>query len=982
MSSHGESHSHRSRVSHAVRLALLTAGAFGTVVYAAGAAAQDQADQPDAEVTTVTVTGTRLQRANITAPTAVTTIDSEDLQRAGLNNVADVLRTVPSFGVSALTSANSNFLTSSSGINTLQLRNLEEDRTLVLVNGRRHVAGVPGSAAVDFNTIPVALIERVEIITGGASAIYGSDALAGVINVILKDKFEGVELGYQFGEADDGGNIENRVSFTAGGNFAEDRGNAVVSATFSENRGLFARERPNTQLDDLALCIQTDDPADCQTEIVPVFSSFAEGGRFFVPSTGQSFAIASGTGSTATVAPWNTAQFGFNRQAFRRYTVPTDRYLLATLLDYEVADNTKAFFEATFAQTRTESELEPFPHSNSDLNIGGIPVDNPFVPQAIRDAVVAAGDDVIEYFRRTTELGARGATSKRDTFRFVVGFEGEVAERFNWTTYYLLGRMDDAQQGGGQLNALNFREALNVVDGDGDPLTFDPVCANPAAVAEGCVPVNLFGQGSISPEAADYLRAPSSRQILTQQEVAGADFRGSAFELPAGPIEFAVGAEWRRERAEDVPDVLTQRGLNAGNAEAPVIGDYDVKEGFAEFEVPLLKELPLVNSLSIGGAYRYSEYSTVGSTDAYAGRVSWAPIESLRFRGQYARAVRAPNISELFSPGGENFANVSDPCNGVTATSNAPDGGPSHANCRAIPEIAARIAATGTFTLTQTELQGTGGFTGQGNLNLDAETSDSWALGAVFDHRFTSAGQMTVSLDYFNIKIEQLIDTIERQTAADFCFDAATFPNQFCSFLTRDTTGPAFQLGELEEVNSGFVNEGVLETTGVDLSLFWGVNLQDWFESAPGRASLRVNWTHLLDFEETKFGALDNLVGDTGYAKNKGQTAILYAVGGFDAQWEWNYISDSVPDQSNPTFNFSVGAYNLHDLQLGYTFGENFLGGNMEGTRLYFGVNNVLDEDAPIILSGVPGNTTGTDTDASVYDPIGRTWYAGLNLTF
>jgi iron complex outermembrane recepter protein len=980
MSSHGDLLSNRSRVSQAVRLALLAAGAFGTVVYSAGAAAQDQdqAGQPDAEVTTVTVTGTRLQRANITAPTAVTTIDSEDLQRAGLNNVADVLRTVPSFGVSALTSANSNFLTSSSGINTLQLRNLEEDRTLVLVNGRRYVPGVAGSAAVDFNTVPVALIERVEIITGGASAIYGSDALAGVINVILKDNFEGIELGYQFGEADAGGNIENRVSFTAGGNFGEDRGNAVVSATFSENRGLLSRERENTQIDDLAECLFTGVSADCQTEVEPVFSSFGEGGRFFVPSTGQSFGISAGTGPTATVAPFSAATLGFNRQAFRRYTVPTDRYLLAALLDYEVAGNTKAFFEGTFAQTRTESELEPFPHSNSDLNIAGIPVDNPFVPQAIRDAVVAAGDDVIEYTRRTTELGQRGANSKRNTFRFVVGFEGEATERFNWQTYYGFGRMDDAQQGSGQLNVLNFREALNVIDGDGNPATFDPVCANPAAQLEGCVPVNLFGQGSISPEAAAYLEAPTSRQMLTQQETAGADIRGSLFELPAGPIEFAVGGEWRRERAEDVPDVLTQQGLNAGNAEAPVIGDYDVKEAFAEFEVPLLKELPLVNSLSIGGAYRFSDYSTVGNTDAYAGRLSWAPIESLRFRGQFARAVRAPNISELFSPGGENFAPVSDPCNGVTATTP----GVVATNCRAIPEVAARIAATGAFTLSQTEIQGTGGFTGQGNALLDAESSDSWAFGIVLDHGFASAGQWTVSLDYFDIKIDQLIDTIDRQTAVDFCFDAATFPNQFCNFLTRDTAGPAFELGELTEVNSGFVNEGVLETQGVDLSLFWGIDLANWFESISGRASVRVNWTHLLDFTETKFAVADDLVGETGYAKNKGQTAIVYALGPWSGTWEWNYISDSVPDKSNDLFNFGVGAYNVHDVQIGYTFGETFLGGAMEGTRLYVGVNNVLDEDAPIILSGVPGNTTGTDTDASVYDPIGRSWYAGINLTF
>ena len=202
----------------------------------------------------IVVTGSRIPRANLTAPTAVTTIDAEVINQSGLINVADILRAVPSFGVSALSSANSNFLTTSAGVNTLQLRNLEEDRTLVLVNGRRYVSGIAGSAAVDFNTIPTELIERVEIITGGASAVYGSDALAGVINVILKDDFEGVNFGYQYGEADAGGEIENRFNFTAGGDFAEGRGNAVISATYTEQKGLLSRQRPNTAIDDVAEC--------------------------------------------------------------------------------------------------------------------------------------------------------------------------------------------------------------------------------------------------------------------------------------------------------------------------------------------------------------------------------------------------------------------------------------------------------------------------------------------------------------------------------------------------------------------------------------------------------------------------------------------------------------------------------------------------------------------------------------------------------
>lgn len=957
-------------VRRAVRHALLVSAMTASAASVLPASAQESTT-----LERVVVTGSRIQRANLTEPTAVTTVDSEVIQQSGLINVADILRTVPSFGVSALSSANSNFLTSSSGINTLQLRNLEEDRTLVLVNGRRHVAGVPGSAAVDFNTIPVEMVERVEIITGGASAVYGSDALAGVINVILKKNFEGLNATYQHGEATEGGAIQNRGTLTLGSNFADGRGNAVVSLTFSEDKGLLSRERDNTRVDDIARCVAVAGSTACQTEVVPFYSSFSEYGRFFVPSTGASFTVSSGVGPTGTVVPWSTATYGFNRQHFRRYTVPTDRYMVASMFNYEVGSGVNAFVETTIAQTRTKSELEPFPHSNSDLSIGGISVTNPFVPPAIAAAVTAAGDTEIEYFRRMTEVGQRGAQSTRNTYRFVVGFEGEVAD-LDWETFYSFGRMDDSQQGGGQINVPNMRNALNaVVDGSGNI-----VCADPAAVAEGCVPINIFGRGSISQAAADYVRAPTSRQMLAQQEVFGADVSGALFDLPAGPFSFAAGVEWRRERAEDVPDVLTQAGLNAGNAEAPVIGDYDVREGFVELEVPLLKDLPAVHELSVGGAYRYSDYSTVDTTNAYAGRISWAPIESLRIRGQYARAVRAPNIGELFAPGGENFAPVSDPCNGVTATTP----GQIAANCRAIPAIAARIAAVGSFTLTQTEIQGTGGFTGRGNRNLDPETSDSWSLGVVFDRNLGAAGSMTLSIDYFKIEIEDLIDTIDRQSTVDFCFESTTFPNQFCSFLTRDTTGAAFQLGELTEVNSGFVNEGTLETEGIDVSYLWQWRMADWIEAVPGQVALRLNYTYLLDFTETKFGVADDLVGETGYSESKGQTALVYEIGPWRASWEWTYIGSAVPDKSSSRFNFSVGSYSTHDLQVGFDFGQSdsMKGTVLEALRIYAGVNNVLDEDAPIILSGVPGNTTGTDTNASVYDPIGRTWYAGVSLTF
>jgi iron complex outermembrane recepter protein len=248
----------------------------------------------------------------------------------------------------------------------------------------------------------------------------------------------------------------------------------------------------------------------------------------------------------------------------------------------------------------------------------------------------------------------------------------------------------------------------------------------------------------------------------------------------------------------------------------------------------------------------------------------------------------------------------------------------------------------------------------------------------VFNHNFGRAGDMTLSVDYFTIEIEDLIDTVGRQTTVDFCFNTppSNFPNQYCPFLTRDTRGAAFQQGELTEVNSGYINEGTLETEGVDLAVTWG-----WDLNTLGQLGVRLNYTRLLDFTQTKFGVVDDITGEVGLAEDKAQLGTTWNLGPWMANWEVSYTGDSTVDQSNPLFNFKVGTYTVHDLQVSYSFAESrWAETTMGGARIYLGVNNVLDEDAPIILSGIPGNTTGTDTNASVYSPIGRAWYAGISF--
>ena len=946
-----------------------------------------------ADVETVTVTGSRIPvQANVQAPTAVTTISSEALQMSGTLNVAEIMNTVPSFGVPGLSPTNSNFYTQGAGISTLELRNLGEDRTLVLVNGRRYVSGLAGSNAVDFNTIPTQLIDRVEVITGGASAIYGSDALAGVVNIILKDDFEGLAASVQHGRTDYNDELQYGVNATIGGNFANGKGNAVVSIGWTSNSGVRSSARPNTRVDDLAMCYVTGDLADCTQSYSPYYSSYSPYGRIGIISTGQQLVVSNGVGPTGTVSPWSSSAYGFNRQAWRAIETPVERVTMAANAHYDISDDVQLYMETTFAQTWSKQRIEPYPHSSDDLYTDGVSINNPYMPQEIRDAAIAAGDTTVAYYRRMLEFGPRTYNARRDMWRGLIGAKGKILGNFDWDTYFLWGHTYDNQSGTGQINIPNMREALNAkvatqADLDagaaiaGRPAALgDIICSNAYAWAEGCAPVNIFGYGAISDEAIGYINAPALRIDNIDQKVAGGTIRGPVLELPAGQVYLVGGFEWREETASDIPDPLTQTGQNAGNKEEPIYGTFNVWEVFAETEIPVIKNQPLIQELTVGGAWRWSHYSTQGDTTAYTGRVSYSPIEMLRIRGQYARAVRAPNISELYAPGGENFATVSDPCNGITAATT----GTVAANCRAVPAIAARIAATGSFTLLQTEIQGTGGFTGRGNPLLTPEKSDTWTIGAVLDHRFEGFGSIMFSVDYFTIDIENVIRALGRQTAIDQCYNSATFPNQFCNYVVRDTSGPAFQQGEITEVNSGYANQGYTKTSGVDFALShqFDLNELDFLANGSvfglddaGQVSTRINYTWLQSFKTESYGTVTDSKGTIGLPVNEAQLGLVYSNGPVSVQYQLNYQGNVYFDV-DPTGDFygapPIREYFLQDIAFQYQVTDEF--------QLFGGIKNFMDAKAPNILSGLPDNTTGTDTAADVYDPVGRRYYFGARV--
>ncbi|WP_411817142.1 TonB-dependent receptor plug domain-containing protein [Hyphococcus sp. DH-69] len=955
---------------------LLCTTILASTLFATTAPVMAQSDEASDD--TIIVTGSRIARSDLEAPTATTIVDAALIDLSGAVNTADLLRSLPVFGISGLSSTNSNFLVANGGINTLELRNLGEDRTLVLVNGRRVVGGVPGSANVDFNQIPTEMIERIDVVTGGASAIYGSDALAGVVNVILKDDFEGVSASFQGGTTWLGGGENYRANLLVGGNFADGRGNATINFTYSDNKGLRANQRDNLLLDDLALCYFEGGLDECAEVQEPVFSSFSEQGRFNL-SDGSITVRPDGS-----VVDFDGVIDGFNRQAFRRVSVPVERFLLSTNTHYEITDNVRVFFEGTYANSRTATAIEPFPFDVADAFGGdpnrGIPFSNPFVQNTpgFAAAVIAANGGVapaeIPFVRRLTEIDARGASADRDTLRFVVGLDGTIFDDYSWEVSYNRGVSTSTQISTGQINVANLREALNATEVGGEI-----VCANPIAVAEGCVPFNPIGAGSISPEAAAYVRADGVRVAENLQQVISGSITGPLFELPAGSANFALGGEYREESSFDVPDALSQSGQNGGNVSPITEGEFNVYEFFGELNIPLIKDAAFAKDVSIGGAYRFSDYSLSGITHAYSADARWAVNDLVALRFQYAKAVRAPNIGELFQPNSETFATVTDVCNGVTATTP----GIVAENCRLEPTVAARIAATGSFTLTQPEIQGTGGFIG-GNPNLAPETAKTYQAGMIFTPDFGEWGNLVLTADYFNISIDGVVAAPGRQFTIDQCYNSVNLSSPFCDSLVRQDQGTAAQNGALLEVNTLLANAGTRKTSGLDFFVTYNLDLADhisapdvWFGGDAGSLALRANYTRLFKYESVILEAFTDGKGTLGIPVNEAQASLLYSVGPMSFMWESTMFSSTVNDNDEGSFFFGFphdGAV-YHDLQLRYEIVA-------ETLEMTFGIDNVFGKEPANVFTGVPGNTTGTDTAADVYDPFGRRVYAGVRLTF
>ncbi|EZP57389.1 TonB-dependent receptor plug domain-containing protein [Sphingomonas sp. RIT328] len=934
----------------------------------------------------IVVTGSRIASPAAASASPLQVIGAEQIQQQGAINVQEVLLQNPAFGTPGISRTNSSFATQGAGAATVNLRNLGEDRTLVLVNGRRFVSGQPGSQAVDLNVIPTQFIDRVDVLTGGASAVYGSDAVAGVVNIIYKKNYEGLQADGQVGISQRGDGADRQVSLLGGKNFADGRGNIMLFGSYSKQGTVLKRDRSteagSSAVDSTSLANLTGDLGDLFTPARPTLSSYAPGGRVFAGD--QTFSY--NTGSLVNCSDISCG--GFNRSDYRYLAVPVERYVAAGRATFEVSPAANLWVEGNYAKTKVNTVIEPFP-LDSTFNVvgasgqvpiqtvvGGVTYRNPYVPDAIFNAATDTdGDGLrdISFDRRLADFGNRTSSADRDLFRIAGGLTGKFAgDRWGYELYGIYGQSKEHQDGTGQFNTLRFQQALNAYT---DPATGQVVCADPAARAAGCVPANIFGIGTLAP-AAGYLAAPTFLDAKVTQTVFGGNVTGKLFSVfGADPVGVNIGTEYRRETSSNSFDLLTQQGLNGNNALPATSGRFHLWEGFGEAIVPLLQDRPFFHSLSLRGAVRVSDYSTVGTTVSYNYGGEWAPVQDVRFRVIAARSVRAPNINELFQPAQQDFpSGLLDPCTGVTLAST----GTLATQCLAAAGVRANIAANnGTFTVNQSDRQGITSF-GGGNINLQEEKSDSFTAGVVINPRSVSAlRNLVLTVDYFNVRIRDAIIFTPLQFTLSQCYDQGN--QDYCTQVVRRAAAQGGNsAGSIDQVNTTYRNSGGTKTSGVDTTVTWRQNLTDW--GLAGTLNLHGSYTHLISGYTVPVpgSSRDYFAGEIGASRDRFTINGSYDLGGVGLTMTGTWLGQaSVDDQftgerpgSDPRVRVRPQFY--LDSQLRFRTNDKF--------EFFVGGDNLLDNKPPYLAD--VSSSAGQDTDAGTYDPLGRRYYAGVRIAY
>ena len=990
---------------------------------------------------TLVVTGSRIRRPNLESTIPITSVSGEEFFQTGQTSVGDVLNELPALR-STFSQSNSTRFLGTAGLNLLDLRGLGTQRTLVLQNGRRHVGSDILSNAVtpDVNTIPTDLIERVDVVTGANSAIYGSDAIAGVVNFVLKRDYEGIQVRGQGGISKYGDAGSYYVSALAGTNFADDRGNIAVNVEYAHQEDVYAPSRPNLRNNNNFVVVDTDpagtpNGADGQPDRQFFrdirFATLSIGGQLgFTSPTGACGRDSQGAAYTCafvfnpdgTLTPQTGTRVGLapngnfiggnginNREAKSFGIFPKlDRYSINALGHFTISDAFEPFFEAKFVRLETVGSASGpafFQGSTIDAERERPRFDNPFLSDQARGVIQeqralgglapATGATRIALRKNLLDLGDREEQAVRETYRGVVGVRGTFNDDWSYEVSANYGKFKERTLVGGNLNLQRFVLAMDSTRNAQGQIVcrsqIDPAAAriypfaNSDAAAEArlandvaqCVPLNPFGAGNITQAMRDYVITDTTSRGNISQFVLNGFLSGDTSEflnLPGGPVGFAVGAEYRREKNFFQSDDLVADGLTFYNA-LPLFDPpaFEVKEAFGEIRLPILSELPFFHSLELSAAGRVSDYKgSTGTVYAYNAGVDWAPIPDLRLRANYGRSVRAPNLADLFSDQSQNFApGFSDPCSarniGTGSSTRA-------ANCAA----AGRPA--GYDYVYVESLQIVSG----GNPELNEETSDSYTIGGVLTPRAIPG--FSLSADYFDITVNDVITAPSAQQIVNACYDAADLNNQFCGLFQRNAgpaNGPSDEIpfrileGSLQQT---LLNYAKLKVRGIDIEAAYRRNIE-----SIGNLSTRLTYTHMFQndtfLDPTDPNKANQVLMELGDPKDSFNWNVDLKTGSTTFGYQMRYISkmvlntyeDLFSKQGRPPENADYADIRFypdvvyHDLRLAHDVNEKF--------NFYVGVDNVTNRQPPFGLTGIGGGS-------GIYDVRGRFFYAGAVAKF
>lgn len=901
------------------------------------AAAADESSAESPKVEEVVVTASRVQRTGFTAPTPTTVLGQDDLQKTGASNIGQMMTEIPAFQPT-LTPTSTTISSQQAGGNYIDLRGLGPNRTLVLVDGRRHVE-TTADGAVDTNVIPASLIERVEVVTGGASAAWGSDAVAGVVNLILRKNLQGIEGDVHYGVSDEGDNQEWGISVAAGTAFADNRGHFIIGAEAVDNKGVLHQsdrdwgrkdyqliQNPNyTPTNGQALFLVAPNTRMAIATEGGLILSGVNAGTQFLPGGGTA-PFVTGTNYTGLT---QVGGDGINPGRFTELETPLKRENVYSRLSYDLTDNVSAFLEGSYAHTNTRNDFLIAPFTLGDIVISA---DNPYLPASIRNSMLAAGESAFALGRYSTDIGFIKADDSNRVTRFVGGLNGEFGGSWKWNAYYQWGQTRYDAYLHGNLRPDRLALAADVVT---DPATGNPICrstlSNPG---DGCVPINLIGKGAPSAAAIDYVTGEQALHSKLTQQVAAASIQGEPFSTWAGPVSIAAGGEYRKEEVVvNVDAVSAADGFLIGNPKG-LAGSYDVKEGFAETVIPLLKDAPFAKELDLNGAVRLTDYSTSGSVTTWKAGLSWSVNDQLRLRATRSRDIRAANLSELFTASQLLFTGVTDP-------------------------------ATGNTLIVKTLRQG--------NPNLNPEQADTTTIGFVVQPDLIPG--LRASIDYYNVRINGVISTLQPQDLIDRCYQGNT---ALCAFVNRDSSG------NLDSVILSQVNLAQLKTRGIDFEASYTTPLDRFVDSWQGALTLHGLATYTDRF------ILDDGVTSVNYAGDVGSD-IAYPT----PKWRWNV---SATYTNGPLTAYVAGRYvggGLYDHTLGNLIDKphvdsafyvdaslawDFVNSGGRKVELYGVVRNLFDKDPPVD----PSNffLAPLATNPILYDVIGRTFTVGLRFKY